>query len=328
MRADLAWTLGPALIQPYSTPHPYQFPDSAFPVLAGIAPAANASAPQRLMFWTDGATFRAEGYPAPGSFPVSVDPPSPVLGSGPNGSYDGNGNWLLAAFRLGGAASAELVGFAHTENHVWRCPGGGHGEWNSGAVLRSADDGRSWSREGLAISDPQPCNATFGGAGFSSVVPARGRLGSGFLGFGGCGAFWSGDARGSAGSWMRWNGSAFSEPGVNGSTAQRCLPGVPGNVCCPIVHFNTYLRAHVVVYTKWGQGSTLFIAAATDEEGLAWGPSVVLLDVGPGSSVAYGQIIGAENSTHAGRNATLVYALAPPTSGQPRDFVARSIVFE
>lgn len=221
----VSWTLGPEVVQRYADHHPRQDPDSAFPVLSGMAPAAGNGTAQRLMFWTDGTTYRAEGTAALGSFPVTTHPPAPVLLSGPTGSYDGNGNWLLAAFRLGGPASAELVGFTHAENHVWRCQGSGYGEWNSGAVVRSTDDGKSWAQEGLAVADTQPCNATFGGAGYSSVVPAYGRLA--FVGYGGCGAYASSDPRGAAGSWMRWNGSTFSDPGVNntGSTARHCLPG-------------------------------------------------------------------------------------------------------
>ena len=74
--------------------------------------------------------------------------------SGPKGAYDANGNWLLAAFRIGGNSSSTLVGFTHAENHGFDCPGP-YAEWNCGSVVRSLDNGRSWTREGLAIYDPQ-----------------------------------------------------------------------------------------------------------------------------------------------------------------------------
>jgi hypothetical protein len=110
---------------------------------------------------------------------------------------------------------------------------------------------------------------------------------------------------------------------VNGSST--CLPGVPADVCCPTVTFNADLGVFLMISTTWGSNNTLFIAASAD--GLAWGAPQVLLKAPAPRAVAYGQLIGAANSSVSGRAATLAYAAAPPTGDKPRDFVYRSIVF-
>lgn len=309
--------LGEEQQQAYPSPAPYQAPDSAFPVVE--------SGSGLLMFWTDGNVYRvpgvaplAPGAPLPAGTP---NPPYPVLSSGPtNASYDSNGNWLLASYRL---ANGSLVGFTHVENHHWPC-GGGYGEWNAGAVVYSDNDGFNWTRAGAAVYDPQPCAATFGGTGFSTVLP---HPDGGFLGYGGCSAFRSTAADGAPGSWLRWANGSFSTPGVNGSAAQ-CLRGVPPNTCCPIAHWNAALGAFVMIYTTWGNGTTLFIAASVD--GLQWGPSQVLLQEQAPYTIAYGQVIGPTNNSYVPADgvATLVYARAPPTGPHPRDFVRRTITFQ
>jgi hypothetical protein len=242
-----------------------------------------------------------------------------VLGSGPKGSYDANGNWLLAVFRVPGDNSS-LVGFSHVENHGFLCPGP-YAEWNSAAVVTSTDSGVTWTRAGLAVGDPQPCEPTFGGAGYSCVLqpPAA----AGFLGYGGCTAFRSLDPQGLPGTWLRWKNGSFSSPGVNGTSD--CLPGVPANACCPIVHWNSFLGAFVMVYDLWGQPGTLYIATSAD--GLAWGQHQVLLQAAANRSIAYGQILGQHNNSVAGQAAVLAYAAAPPTGSEPRDFVFRTIEF-
>ena len=304
------FTLGAERLQPYPSPAPYQFPDAAISVLDDGAGGG------RLMFWSDGTTYRVVG---PGLFPANTPSPlTPVLGKGPtNKSYDWNGNWMLGAFRVEGEPTA-LVGFTHVENHVFDCPGP-YSEWNAAAVVSSQDDGVTWAREGLAIHDPQPCAPTFGGAGYSSVIRHNGA----FLGFGGCTGFRSLDPRGAPGTWARWKDGAFSSPGVNGSSD--CLPGLPANACCPIVHYNSFLGQFVAVYNTWGRASELFVAAS--EDGVNWGPSALLLQVEANRSLGYGQVIGDHNSSVAGRAATLAYAAAPPTGDKPRDFVYRSITF-
>jgi hypothetical protein len=302
----LSFALGPEALMTYPSPGPYQFPDAAFSVMD--------DGDARLMFWSDGTTYRVSGA---GLFPNNTPTPvTPVLGSG--STYDRNGNWLLAAFRVPGGG---LVAFTHVEDHSFDCPGP-YAEWNAGAVVSSADNGVTWARDGLAISDPKPCAPSFGGAGYSSIIPAP-RGAPGFLAFGGCTAFRSTDPRGAPGSWQRWRDSAFSSPGVNGSST--CLPGVASNVCCPTVSFNADLDLFVMVSTTWGTNNTLFIATSPD--GLAWDAPQVLLRAPAPRAIAYGQVIGASNSSVSGRVSTLAYAAAPPTGGRPRDFVYRAITF-
>jgi hypothetical protein len=262
------------------------------------------------MFWSDGRTWRVVG---PGKFPTNTpNPVTAVLGAGDKGTYDANGNWLLATFRLN---SSTLIGFSHVENHGFDCPGS-YAEWNAGAVVSSNDDGISWTRLGLAIHDPQPCKPTFGGAGYSSILQQA----DGFLAYGGCTAYRS--ASGSPGTWLRWLNGSFSSPGINGTSS--CLSGVPQNTCCPIVTFNSYLKAYVMIYTTWSNNHTFYITLSTD--GINFGPSQILLEVAEPRAIAYGQLIGDSNSS-TGRIATLAYAAAPPTSSHPRDFVYRQITF-
>lgn len=311
----LSFALGPEVINAYPDggKSVYQFPDAAIALLPDVVSGGSDS----MLFYSDGSTWRVSGAPSPGEFPHNApSPPTPVLTVGPPGSYDANGNWFLHVSRISGS---QLVGFTHVENHGWACNDSGYGEWNAGAVVSSQDDGRTWTRDGLAIHDPQPCNATFGGAGYSSIIPSR--SGSGFRAYGGCTAFESRSAVGAPGSWMRWKSGSFSSPGINGSSD--CLPGIPSNTCCPIVSWNTGLRLFICVFTLWGHGTELFITTSPD--GLSWGPSQVLLTVDAPRSIAYGQIVSRNSSSEAGLDAVLVYAAAPPTSGHPRDFVSRSI---
>ena len=312
---DFTWSLGPERVNPYPSPHPYQFPDSAFAYL----PDGPTPSSPRLMFWSDGLTYRVVGS---GEFPANTPTPlTPVLGTGPlNTSYDANGNWMLAVFpRSEGGANRSLVGFTHCENHQFSCPGG-YAEWNAAAVVTSDDDGVSWTRTGLAVYDEQPCKPTFGGTSFSSVIPRA----EGFLAYGGCSAFSTDDAGGAPGTWQRWYNGNFSQPGIGGQ--QDCLPGLGENICCPIVHFNSGLNLFIMLYTTWGNSSALFVAASLD--GLAWGPSATLLVLPTPRALGYGAVVGPENTTTAGLSATLVYASAPPTSPYPRDFVSRSITFK
>ena len=308
----LSFNLGPESLQPYPSPHPYQFPDAAITVLDSLS---NGS---RLMFWSDGTTYRVDG---PSSlFPSNTPSPlTPVLGAGAKGTYDANGNWFLAAFRVSDGKS--LVAFTHVENHGFNCPGS-YAEWNAGAVVTSNDDGITWTRAGLAISDPQPCTPTFGGAGYSSVIQSS-SFPHNFLAYGGCTGFVSDDAAGASGTWKRWKNGAFTSPGINGSSD--CLPGVPSNACCPIVHYNSYLQAYIMIYNTWGHSDTLFVATSVD--GINFGPSQLLLQAVTGRSLAYGQIIGQHNNSVAGEVAVLAYAAAPPTGSEPRDFVYRTITW-
>ena len=311
--SSLTFTLGPERSQPYPSPHPYQFPDAALALLPGRTPGT------QLMFWSDGATFRVEGPGSP--FPATTpSPPTPVLASGPKGTYDANGNWFLAAFRAA-PNSSRLVAFTHVEDHGFDCPGS-YAEWNAAAVVTSEDDGVTWARRGLAIGDPKPCVPAFGGAGYSSVLPLR--SGPGFQGYGGCTGFRSQDPQGLPGTWLRYKGGTFSSPGVNGSSD--CLPGMPKNVCCPIVHYNTFLQAYVAVYDLWGKPGTLYIATSAD--GVAWGQGQLLLQAAENRSLAYGQVLGEGGTGEAGQVAVLAYAAAPPTGSEPRDFIYRSITFD
>lgn len=311
-----SFTLGEEQIQGYPNPHPYQFPDAAISVL-GTDPSSSS----RLMFWSDGTTYRVEG---PGLFPNNTPfPLTPVLGAGAKGTYDANGNWFLAVFPETPDNFTSLVGFTHTENHGFDC-NGSYAEWNFGAVVSSEDGGVSWTREGLAIADPQPCTPTFGGAGYSSVIRVCGEGGrKGYLGYGGCTGFVSSHPQGAPGTWYRYLNGGFTSPGVNGTST--CLPGVPQNVCCPIVHWNAYLGQYIMVYNKWGQNSVLYMAASSD--GISWGPSVELLRVDATRSLAYGQVLGGTNSSVVGQKGVLAYAVAPPTGPYPRDFVFRDITF-
>jgi hypothetical protein len=308
----LTWTLGPEAIISYPKPGPYQFPDAAFAVLPDVGGGGNAT-----MFWSDGVTYRVHGAaPFPNESP---SPLTPVLGAGPNNTYDGNGNWMLAVARVNASDPDVLVGFTHVENHVFDCPGP-YAEWNAGAVVTSADGGASWARAGLAIADPQPCAPRFGGSGYSSVLARTD--GPGFQAWGGCSGYLTDDADGAPGTWRRYFAGAFSEPGVGGQ--QSCLPGIPQDVCCPIVQRVPALGANasfVSIFTTWGNASALFITTSAD--GVAWAPSQLLLAVPLPRTIAYGALHSID-----GRRATLVYAAAPPTGGKPRDFVARDITFE
>jgi hypothetical protein len=315
--------LGPEAVRPkLSTGPAYQFPDAAMSFLTDVGGGA------RLMFPSDGKTWRTTG--ADLFHQGRPDPAGEVLGNGQgNWSYDSNGNWMLAAFRIGGARSEQLVGFTHVENHHWNCSGP-YAEWNAAAVVRSSDDGRSWSREGLAVGDPQPCKPAFGGAGYSSVLRMPGGASSGssgsiaWRGWGGCYGFASSDVTGAAGTWIRYHNGNFSQPGVGGE--QSCLPGLGMNIAAPIVHWNTFLELFVMLTSYWGHDQQIWLF--TSKDGVAWSQPQLLVNSSTHTAIAYGQIIGPNSSHEAGQEATLVYAASPATvKGAHRDFITRTIRF-
>jgi hypothetical protein len=245
--ASSLFTLRPETVVQHPAGINIQFPDSAFPFLA------EGTGGNKLMFWTDGKTYRTTG--ASINNQSTPDPATPVLGNGPNNTYDMNGNWLLSVHRLSGVGSGvgsaqELVGFTHVENHQFNCSGP-HAEWNGAAVVRSSDDGRSWSRQGLAIYDPQPCAPKFGGAGFCSVLPDRGPSDVAFRGWGGCTSYISKSPVGAAGSWKRYYNGSFDEAGVGGE--ESCLPGLGRSIACPNVIWSSFWQRYVMVYSNWGQ---------------------------------------------------------------------------
>jgi len=318
----ISWTLGEEILQNYINPHPYQFPDSAFAVLNEYAEDNTIN--NTLMFWTDGTTYRSEGNLSSSvSFLPNTTTPTPlyeVLSNGPLNTYDANGNWLLYIHRL---PNQSLVGFTHCENHKFNCSGP-YAEWNSAAIVRSDNDGYNFTRVGPAIYDPQPCEPNFGGASISSIIP-RSLINpnyTGFLGYGGCTAYQSEDIGGNTNTWYRYNNGNFSSPGINGTST--CLPGIPGNSCCPIVHYNTFLRKFVMLITLWGQNATAHISFSDDA--INWSPMAIFCNVTDERALAYPQILGT-NSTVAGQSSTLVYAGAPPQSPYPRDFITRSVTF-
>lgn len=259
--------LGPEVVRPkLSTGPEYQFPDAALAFLAEpqLEPAREGNDQGTLMFPSDGKTFRTTG---PDLFhQEKPDPAGPVLGLGKNGSYDMNGNWMLAAFRIGGRNSQQLVGFTHCEIHQFKCPGP-YAEWNAAAVVRSSDDGRSWSREGLAVGDLQPCKPAFGGHGYSSVLrqPASANARDAdasifWRGWGGCNGYASTDVTGAAGTWTRYLDGKFSEPGVGGK--QSCLP-VSERRSCAFADPRWRAHSHSVGCAGRGSARTSLLPSCT-----------------------------------------------------------------
>ena len=315
--------LGPEVVQPtLSTGPAYQFPDAALSFLEGVGGS------DRLMFPSDGKTWRTTG---PDLFHQHApDPSDEVLGSGDgNWTYDSNGNWMLATFRIGGVGSEQLVGFTHVENHHWNCSGP-YAEWNAAAVVRSSDDGRSWIRDGLAVGDPQPCKPAFGGAGYSSVLrmsesnAESSGGGIAWRGWGGCYGYVSTDETGAAGSWRRYFNGSFSQPGVGGE--QSCLPGLGMNIAAPIVHWNSFLARYVMLTSYWGHNQQIWLY--TSKDGVGWSLPQLLVNSSTHAEIAYGQVIGPNSSHEAGQDATLVCAASPATvKGAHRDFITRSIHF-
>jgi hypothetical protein len=318
--ASSLFTLYPETVVQHPVGIDIQFPDSAFPFLV------EGSGGKKMMFWTDGKTYRTTGASLYNQ--STPDPATPVLGNGPNNTYDMNGNWLLSVHRLsdmdsGVGSTQELVGFTHVENHQFNCSGP-YAEWNAAAVVRSSDDGQSWSRQGLAIYDPQPCAPKFGGAGFCSVLPDRGPSDVAFRAWGGCTSYISKSPVGAAGSWKRYYNGSFGEDGVGGK--ESCLPGLGQNIACPNVIWSSFWQQYVMVYSNWGQNQLLLLRLSTD--GVSWSEPVTLVNASDAPrELAYGAIVGRGGSGLAGEVGTLVYAANPPTSKWSRDFIAREIRF-
>jgi hypothetical protein len=57
---------------------------------------------------------------------------------------------------------------------------------------------------------------------------------------------------GAPGTWKKWDGKDFTQPGLGGAAAPiETLKAIPG--AYPSVSYNTYLRSYVMVFSSWGE---------------------------------------------------------------------------
>ena len=132
------------------------------------------------------------------------------------------------------------------------------------------------------------------------------------------------DTCGAAGTWQKWNGTSFSEPGANSSfigpsgSSQSVIPAGPGFFdAFSSVSFNTYLGAYLMASaTESG------IAFRVSADGINWGPRVVALEFAEAADTTLAQfyptVLDATTGSRdiTGRNIRLVFAWQANGAGQ------------
>jgi hypothetical protein len=296
------------------------FPDGHIAVLS--------DGPARwLMFWAEFETYRTTGS---SSFPEDqtlLEPSTPVMGGRKLEGWDNGGAWLVSVFRL---SAESLVGFVHAEDH-WspRNPEGM--AWKSAAVSYSEDDGLTWSpaQQILTTWKSRPDQPEWGGAGDMGIVwdSANARYVMLYQEQDATGEARlhlaiSTDPNGAPGTWFKWNGKDYTEPGLGGRG--KPLPEFIGHEGAnPSVHWNNYLNLWVMVYGGWDGAA--YISASPNL--LDWQAPQVLVRSTQQGRAWYPTILSDQGDLSAGQSARLYYAdIAPDYVA--RQFLGRSITFE
>ena len=302
--------IGPPMLVPIPTnPVHYYSNDSRFPFLSNSDGTAN------ITFWVDGLNFRSLGASLDTMGPIQ--PTNSVL-SGPPGTFDNGGAWLLNAIRR---PDGVIVGFYHAEDHsaVPRT------EWNSMGVALSNDDGASFRKLGQIIGIP---NRGHGNGGLAANTVVWDHLAGRWLAWGGAYAFESTNTDARPGTWRGYdtNGQfTVAVPCDNIDHLGR-LPGLDGNCSSQAVTWNDCLNCYLMLYTRWGDEREVFVATSTN--GIVWSHPRTLLMMPVDEKLAYPFIIGATGE-RAGADAWLIYQRTPPTQpGRYRDMIQRKIHFK
>ncbi|MFC8094570.1 hypothetical protein [Streptomyces sp. NPDC057301] len=318
--AAFTTTLGTPKIVPIPTnPVEWRANDSTFPYLRNSQGTAN------ITFWVDGVNFRSTGQSLDTMGPIN--PTTSVLSGGAEGTWDGNGVWLMAAQRAPGNPTGRIYGFYHAEDHVFE--GGGWGEWNSTGLATSDDDGVTWSKKGRIIGSPQPYQGSTGDTGKFGGVEANSVIydekNKRWLAIGHGSGFVSTDPNAAPGTWKGWDGDGFDTP-MPSTTSPNLKPlnGLTDQMANSNITWNTYLNRFVMVWRHFGDYKNIRITTSAD--GVNWDESTVLFTAPDGTGIDYPQIIGV-SSSRSGQHATLVYEKTPSTTGRYRDMIMRPIHF-
>jgi hypothetical protein len=281
------------------------FPDGHITILR------DAADKNWVMFWAGASSYRTTGFcPTPdGQF--FLDPSSPVMGGASNADrFDNGGSWLMNAFRIDGE---HLLGFVHAEDH-WYPHEGNDVAWKSIAVTQSFDDGRTWlpAEQIITCWVPKPVDPAWGGAGDFCVV--RDEQASRWLciyqeyttgGLACLHAAESTDPLGAPGTWLKWNGTNFTVPGLGGFG--KPLPRVidhPG--ANPSLHWNVYLATWVMVYGGWD--GKVYITSSQATNLTDWVAPRVLVESDQAGRAWYPTIVGARGDAVAGKDSLLYYS--------------------
>lgn len=204
----------------------------------------------------------------------------------PQSGFTDGGQWFIGVHELDGE---KLVGFFHAESH-WK---GQSCAYKSIGVAYSTDHGKSWTPGEKILSGDEPKPATSAndgrsyGLGDGCVVwnSARGSwicYYSGYCpdGYDFCISMAeSRDPEGKAGTWKKWDGTAFTAEGCHpetglgaANTAIRPLREVHGGN--PSVMYNTASGKWMMVYHSW----TSCIVYSTSTDGIVWSKPVTIID--------------------------------------------------
>lgn len=278
------------------------------------------------MYWAGSTSYRSVGASL-----TAMEDAQVVLEPGPKGSYDNGGAWLNAVFKERSGAK-RLIGFYHAEDHTFDGdPWSKYTAWKSIARCTSSDGGITWQKDRQIITSNRlkPRDPAWGGCGDFCVVRDEAHrrwlcfYQEHFL----CVAV-SDDDLGKPGTWHKLYQGSFSEAGLGGrSTPIQGLDDYAGGN--PSVHFNTHLKAWVMVWGTWDQGSPHpnSVWLAYSEDLLVWSRPTLLVQAPANGRCWYPTIIG-RSDVLAGEQAWLCYAHFADKSAAKRKFVVRQITFK
>lgn len=272
------------------------------------------------MYWAGSSSYRTTG--------LSIDdmhlrPTPPLLARGDTkDAFDNGGAWLMSVIPV---TDTHYLGFYHAEDHEWTTGRSKDGiAWKSIAHCSSQDGGSTWKKNGLIItsSRKKPDTPTWGGCGDHCVVfdKATSRWFCFFLDRFICSAV-SEDPHAMPGTWKKWDGSGFGNPGLGGrsSPIEKRKSHRGGN---PSVHFNAYLKSWFMVWHTW-EGDIVY---SSSPDLVEWMTPVDLIKSEKNEKAWYPTIVGTSDAL-AGQEAVLYYAYWPDKKHWQRHFLRRPIRF-
>jgi hypothetical protein len=235
--------------------------------------------------------------------------------------YDYNGDWMQQAVR---APDGTLVGLVHGENH-WFADGI-YGEWYSGLIWTSTDDGTTWTDGGVAASSPKPLVHSWGGFAIGSLFWDH--VANRWIGYYMNYPLVSYDEHAAPGTWYGMDsGGNFTihmDP-TQQPVGYTTSPGLSSSYGYNHITWNSYLSKYVMTYIH--NGGTVKLFAVFSDDGIHWSPEQLLYSEDTGTKMNYPQIIG-DTSTTSGQDAYLVYERAPAIyTTNNNDIIVRKIHF-
>jgi hypothetical protein len=267
-----------------------QQPDGAYDVWIGGTVSGNNGA-VAMLSTTDFANYMPVVSAGGKATPVfTASAPMPCA-SGVPGSAAIDAQYAASGTVFPAANGKDLLMIYHAENHTFA--GSCYKVLPFYATIglaRSADGGRSWTRQGAVITgrDSQPTTAPSMNAGWGAAVPAsivaNGYVYTFYADYAVPGSGHSADnpiavarapvaSDGAPGKWQKWSQGSFGTPGIGGDSTP--IVPIAGTPCVfprqPGISFNSYLKQYLLTMVC---GAGWFFSLTSDLAAEAWSPPV------------------------------------------------------